>query len=98
MPAGNKQGPEGMGPMSGRGMGYCSGNNVPGYEMPGGRGRGLPFGAGARRQQEWRHNNAFQHPSHSPDARDEISQLRSENQMLKKQMDEINRKIDELRK
>lgn len=97
MPAGNKTGPEGMGPMSGRGMGYCSGNQAPGYEMQGGRGRGLRFGAGAQRRQG-RRRNAPQNTFHDNEMTDAISQLRSENQMLRNQMDEINRKIDDLRK
>lgn len=31
MPRGDKNGPMGMGPMTGRGMGLCSGNDRPGY-------------------------------------------------------------------
>jgi len=31
MPRGDKTGPEGNGAMSGRGLGYCAGNNSPGY-------------------------------------------------------------------
>ena len=42
---GDGTGPNGLGPMSGRGAGYCAGFNVPGYANPGvGAGRG--FGAG----------------------------------------------------
>lgn len=46
MPGGDGSGPLGMGPGSGRGMGYCGGNQAPGYmsAFPGrgfwGRGRG----------------------------------------------------------
>ncbi len=50
MPAGNGTGPMGMGPLSGRGMGYCAGFGVPGYANPGGvafgRGRGCGGGSG----------------------------------------------------
>ena len=31
MPAGDRTGPEGMGPQTGRGAGYCTGNDQPGY-------------------------------------------------------------------
>ena len=31
MPQGDKTGPNGEGPMTGRGMGYCSGYDNPGY-------------------------------------------------------------------
>ncbi|MDK2841457.1 MAG: hypothetical protein PWQ17_962 [Anaerophaga sp.] len=32
MPAGDRTGPMGQGPRSGRGKGFCSGNTTPGYE------------------------------------------------------------------
>ena len=35
MPAGDGTGPVGMGPMTGRGAGYCSGYAAPGYDAPG---------------------------------------------------------------
>ena len=47
MPAGDRTGPRGLGPMSGRGLGCCAGYPAPGYMYPGGRGslgRGLGFG------------------------------------------------------
>jgi hypothetical protein len=51
MPAGDGTGPRGMGPMTGRGAGYCSGYGVPGYANPV-RGRG--FGMGWGRGRGWR--------------------------------------------
>ncbi|MBN1694449.1 DUF5320 domain-containing protein [candidate division WOR-3 bacterium] len=56
MPLGDRTGPLGMGPMTGRGAGYCAGYGVPGYmnPIPGrgffdrGRGRGW-FGRGMGR-------------------------------------------------
>jgi len=46
MPGGDRTGPLGMGPMTGRAMGYCAGYGMPGYMNPGfGRGFGY-FGAG----------------------------------------------------
>ncbi len=44
MPGGDGTGPMGMGPMTGRGIGYCAGNPVSGYANAGfgmGRGRGF---------------------------------------------------------
>jgi len=35
MPLGDRTGPMGLGPMSGRGMGYCAGFPTPGYMNPG---------------------------------------------------------------
>jgi len=46
MPRGDGTGPMGMGPMTGRGAGYCAGYGVPGYANPmyrGGFGRGRGF-------------------------------------------------------
>ena len=44
MPAGDGTGPAGMGPRTGRGMGYCSGYDAPGWANPG-PGRGF-YGGG----------------------------------------------------
>ncbi len=56
MPRGDRTGPMGMGPMTGRGAGFCSGSERPGYasfwgfgsRFGAGRGRGLmgTFGYG----------------------------------------------------
>jgi hypothetical protein len=50
MPGGDRTGPLGAGPMTGRGAGYCAGYAAPGYANPfGGRGwfgRGRRFGRG----------------------------------------------------
>src|SRR6056297_238889 len=53
MPAGDRTGPAGAGPRTGRGLGYCSGYNSPGYTkgVPRGGagygyGRGPGYGAG----------------------------------------------------
>ncbi len=35
MPRGDRTGPSGMGPMTGRGMGYCAGFDRPGYMQRG---------------------------------------------------------------
>ena len=45
MPGGNGMGPENRGPMTGRGLGNCSGNNTQ-SPMPYGRGMGYARGAG----------------------------------------------------
>jgi len=45
MPRGDRTGPMGMGPMTGRGAGYCAGFGMPGYANPGlGQGFGMSFG------------------------------------------------------
>jgi len=46
MARGDGTGPAGMGPMTGRGAGYCAGYPIPGYMNPyGGRFMGLPYAA-----------------------------------------------------
>jgi hypothetical protein len=45
MPRGDGTGPAGLGPMTGRAAGFCTGYSVPGYMNPAwGRGRGRGFG------------------------------------------------------
>jgi len=52
MPGGDRTGPAGLGPMTGRAAGYCAGYQVPGFANPvggrgyGGWGRGGGFGRG----------------------------------------------------
>ena len=51
MPGGDRTGPMGMGPMTGRGAGYCAGSVVPGFVnsmFGGGFGRGRGGGRGWR--------------------------------------------------
>lgn len=66
MPAGDKTGPMGMGPMTGRAAGYCGGHENPGYGNPGPRmgmawrrGWGRDYDAGWGRSwgrgRGWRH-------------------------------------------
>lgn len=56
MPGGDKRGPNGMGPMTGRGLGYCAGYDAPGFTSDApprggsgyGRGSGFGFRGGMR--------------------------------------------------
>jgi hypothetical protein len=77
MPRGDRTGPLGYGPMTGRAMGHCSGNPVPGFMYPAprfgfGRGYGFarPFGFGRGRGRcrfwSWTSRN-YSHPSMMPD-------------------------------
>ncbi len=55
MPGGDRTGPMGMGPMTGRAAGYCAGYPVPGYMNPGfGRGGGAWGWGGRGRGRGWR--------------------------------------------
>ncbi|MHB1461502.1 MAG: DUF5320 domain-containing protein [Armatimonadota bacterium] len=48
MARGDGTGPQGTGPMTGRGLGYCTGNNTPGFANPAGSGlgKGMAYGRG----------------------------------------------------
>jgi len=46
MPRGDGTGPGGMGPMTGRGAGFCAGNAAPGFATAPGRGYGMGYGRG----------------------------------------------------
>lgn len=55
MPRGDRTGPMGMGPMTGRAAGYCAGYDVPGYMNPaGGRGFGMGRGGWGGGGRGWR--------------------------------------------
>lgn len=65
MPSGDRTGPEGFGPRSGRGLGYCSGYDSPGYTkgVPrGGQGYGRGFGRGFGRGYGWGRRREYPHP------------------------------------
>ena len=64
MPGGDGTGPMGLGPMTGRGAGYCAGYSMPGYMNPiagrgyfgrgyFGRGRGVYGRGGGRGRRNW---------------------------------------------
>ena len=56
MLGGDRTGPTGMGPMTGRAAGYCVDYDVPGYVNPAsGRGFGMGWGGGWGRGRRWRH-------------------------------------------
>ena len=66
MPGGDRTGPNGLGPATGRRAGFCSGYSVPGYANPavggrGGRGLargfGMGMGMGMGRQRGWRNRS-----------------------------------------
>ena len=54
MPRGDRTGPAGMGPMTGRAAGFCAGYGVPGYANPA-FGRGIRCWGGRGGGHGWRH-------------------------------------------
>lgn len=110
MPSGDRTGPMGQGPMTGRSLGFCTGYDTPGYAKGMGRGMGRGFRFG--RQRGWRFgwrrhadNPDFQ-PDSQPDffhhhpvsKEEEISMLKYQSEYLKRYQRDIDKRLDELEK
>ncbi len=106
MPGGDRTGPMGAGPMTGRGAGYCGGQNAPGYAQPGNR-LGLAFrrGFGGGRRgwchryyatgfPGWRRSGYYTAPSQEQN----LAWLDQEAERLKEQLDFISQQIEEIKK
>lgn len=97
MPGGDRTGPAGAGPMTGRGAGFCAGDNQPGYVTGGGfgRGRGRGQGCGFRRCRRipggWVPD--FRNTAGIP----EEAALKGELAHLKEQMNRIEKQIEQIR-
>ena len=103
MPAGNGTGPVGMGPMTGRGAGFCAGYSMPGYANPTygrgrshfgfGRGRGF-FGRG--RGQGFGRAWGYAPYDYPTSAKDEASMLKEQAKFMQSEIDAMNSHIKEL--
>jgi len=101
MPRGDRTGPEGMGPMTGRALGYCRGSKSPGYtkNIPNygrmGMGRGFRHGYGY-----WRDNDPEPYMSDPeetlPKQADSMKILQDEMQKLNKSLENISRRLEKL--
>ena len=107
MARGDRRGPEGRGPMTGRGAGYCAGNSVPGYmeRAPrGGMGRGCRgTGKGGRTMGMGRgfgqgRNGGYYYYGSAPAPVDEREMLKSEAEEMKRSLDIISARLKELDK
>ena len=99
MPGGDRTGPLGQGPMTGRGLGYCADNSRPGYfGVRFGRGwfgrgqaRGRRFYAQQPIQKNWQN-----YPSQIS-SEEEIGVLRAEADILKEELNDMEARIKELK-
>ncbi|MDI6890262.1 MAG: DUF5320 domain-containing protein [Thermodesulfovibrionales bacterium] len=129
MPFGDRTGPLGLGPRTGRAMGYCAGFGMPGYANPvpgrGGFGFGRGWGRGRGwfgRGRGWRHwywatglpgwarygytpfgaypyaPPPFWGYPYAPTAKEEMDILRDQAEFLRKELDEIQKRISTLEK
>jgi hypothetical protein len=100
MPRGDGTGPLGMGPRTGRGMGFCAGFPVPGYRSAG-FGRGFGRGRGFKRMfcHWWPYYAPYgYHPAvpQAPQAVDQKEMLQREAQLLEDQLNQIRERLNQL--
>ena len=112
MPRGDRTGPMGMGPMTGRAAGYCAGYGVPGYAKAA-PGRSAGFGGGRGGGRGWRNcyfatglpgwaRSGFYPawgvpPFREPTPEQEVDALEAEEQALKSALNNIERRIQDLK-
>jgi len=107
MPRGDGTGPMGMGPITGRGAGFCAGYAVPGCmnAMPGrgGMGFGRRHGRGSGMGLGWRYGRNQTYQGAPPVVQpapyspvDELSMLREQAKNLGETLQSINGRISEL--
>jgi hypothetical protein len=107
MPFGNRKGPSGLGPMTGRAAGHCSGNPAPGYMNAtarrflrrGAPGRSRGFGFGSRFR--WRASPSEADGQSGPlnptaQRKEPLDALKARAEHFRKALDEIQGRIDEL--
>ncbi|HFD05070.1 MAG TPA: hypothetical protein ENJ25_02880 [Firmicutes bacterium] len=103
MPYGDGTGPNGFGPRTGRGLGFCNGYNTPGYLNPVGygyrrglgRGWGRGFGRGYGRGFGWGYYGA---PYVAPTANYYNQDPKVERDILENEIKNLETTIDNLRK
>jgi hypothetical protein len=111
MPFGDRTGPQGLGPMTGRGAGFCSGSGVPGNMNPGfGRGFGGRGRGGGRGWRNWFHatgltgwQRAFGWPflggpevAGVPARDQEAGALKAQARQFESALEEIRKRIDDI--
>ena len=67
MPGGDRTGPEGFGPRTGRALGYCSGYSSPGFTKGIPRGRGFGRGRGRGFRYGWGRGRGFWREEYYPE-------------------------------
>ncbi|MFO7937538.1 MAG: DUF5320 domain-containing protein [Kiritimatiellia bacterium] len=109
MPGGDRTGPAGAGPMTGRSAGFCAGNSVPGFMSGGfgfgaggggfGRGRSFPRGGGRGfgRGYFGGFGGAYGYPANVP-AVNEKDALSGHAEALQKELDAVKERLASLDK
>lgn len=110
MPGGDGTGPLGAGAMSGRAAGFCAGFSVPGWANPN-AGRAMGYGGGFGRrgrgrgwrnrfyatgQTGWQRAGIAPADVPCPPAADEVAALKAQAEGLKRALEGIGRRLEEL--
>ncbi|MFW5845557.1 MAG: DUF5320 domain-containing protein [Planctomycetota bacterium] len=99
MPRGDRTGPDGRGPRSGRGAGYCAGYDQPGITRPGGGrgGRRGQCGPGRRRggRGHGSGRGARSRRGTAPPRQERVDDLRSRADALTAELAAVRRRLDE---
>ncbi|HHW12652.1 MAG TPA: DUF5320 domain-containing protein [Firmicutes bacterium] len=101
MPRGDGSGPRGMGPMTGRGAGFCAGFAAPGYANPVNSGCGFGRGHGSRRRfcaTGWprgAHFGALGNRAFFPSDVDEKELLTRQAKMLEEKLAEVKKRLED---
>ena len=112
MPGGDRTGPLGMGPMTGRGAGYCAGYSVPGFGTRGvGRGGFGGGGRGCRNRfyvygfPRWNrfggnYGGPYETQLYNPrsGSEQELSYLKDQEEYFQKTLDDLKERIEKLEK
>lgn len=97
MPRGDKTGPNGQGPMTGRRMGFCAGANAPGFMNSGfSRSTGRDFGRGFGRGLGWR--QGFQQAQPIQQIQPTVITEKQEKQFLEQELSALKEDIKEIEK
>jgi len=103
MPGGDKTGPMGQGPRTGRGAGYCAGFNAPGYANPLPR-RGMGFGRGFRgrgfglRRMDFSPVEPVYREPVELSKEEKIKILEADRKDIEAELEEIKKEIEEIKK
>ena len=97
MPRGDRTGPDGMGPRTGRGLGYCNGYEGPGFSA-GSPGGGRGFGRGFGRGRGFRGRSFFPEPAYPQrlTKEEEKKMLEDEKNMIEKELNDIKKRLEEI--